>query len=44
MGNVESTSESIYDFEGSKLANGDVADGNVSFIDYFVKCCNYCVK
>ena len=31
MGNVESTSENIYNLEGSKMANGDLAEGNVSY-------------
>ena len=36
MGNVESTSENIYNFEGSKLANDEIGDGNVSLIDYLI--------
>ena len=36
MGNVESSSDNIYNFEGSKLANEENGDGNVSFIDYFI--------
>ena len=31
MGNVESTSENVYSLESSKMANGDMADGNVSY-------------
>ena len=31
MGNVESTSENIYNLEGSKMANGELAEGNVSY-------------
>ena len=36
MGNVESSSDNIYNFEGSKLANEENGDGNVSFIDYLI--------
>ena len=35
MGNVESTSENSYNFDGSELANDDIGNGNVSIIDYF---------
>jgi hypothetical protein len=34
MGNVESSSENGYNFEGSELANDDIGNGNVSCIDY----------
>ena len=33
MGNVESTSENLYNFDNSKLASGEIADGNVSIMD-----------
>ena len=38
MGNVESTSENMYDFEGSKFHDGDMIEGHVSYNRFLQGC------
>ena len=38
MGNVESTSENMYDFEGSKFPDGDMIEGHVSYNRFLQGC------